>query len=184
MRLDRSTVPLWIAVTALLLAAASGRAASLRIGFIDSAKIFQGYRVAQEAQQQFDRQVQTWRAEAGEKENLVTKLRAELRDQGPILSALRRQEKEEGLQKAVGEYEKFVQDIWGPQGRAVQENERTTREVVNQIRAVVEKLAVEKGLEMVFDAAGGTIIYADRGLDLSADVVKELNARSPGAGAH
>jgi|SRR5688572_6125442 len=152
-------------------------AADTRIGFIDSAKIFQEYRLAQEAQQTFDRQVQTWRTEATEKERVVNQLRAEVRDQGPILSALKRQEKEEALQKAISDYETFVQDIWGPTGRAAQENERTTREVVEQIRAVVEKLAGEKGLDIVLDAAGGAIIYADRSLDLSAEVVQELNAR-------
>jgi outer membrane protein len=154
------------------------RGAETRIGFIDSAKIFQEYKLAQEAQQQFDRQVQNWQTEATEKEKSVEQLRAEVRDQTPILSALKRQEKEEALQKAIQEYERFVQDIWGPSGRAAQENERTTREVVEQIRSVVEKLAGDKGLDIVFDAAGGAIIYADRSLDLSAEVVRELNTRA------
>jgi outer membrane protein len=158
--------------------AAPGWAADTRIGFIDSSKIFQDYRVAQEAQQQFDRQVQNWRSEAAEKEKVVNQLRAEVRDQAPILSSLKRQEKEEALQKAIQDYESFIQEIWGPTGRAAQENERTTREVVDQIRSVVEKLAGEKGLDIVFDAAGGAILYADRSLDLSAEVVKELNART------
>ena len=57
----------------------------------------------------------------------------------------------------------------GPSGRAAQENERTTRQVVDQIRAVVEKIAGDKGLDIVLDAATGSIIYADRSLDLSAD---------------
>jgi outer membrane protein len=161
----------------LALLAVPARAADVRIGFIDSAKIFQEYKLAQEAQQQFDRQVQNWRTEAAEKEGAVNQLRAEVRDQGPILSVLKRQEKEEALQKAIREYETFIQDIWGPTGRAAQENERTTREVVEQIRAVVEKLAGEKGLDIVFDAAGGAIIYADRSLDLSPEVVRELNTR-------
>lgn len=168
----------WAALGLVLaLLAAPARAADVRIGFIDSAKIFQEYKLAQEAQQQFDRQVQNWRTEAAEKEGAVNQLRAEVRDQGPILSALKRQEKEEALQKAIREYETFIQDIWGPTGRAAQENERTTREVVEQIRAVVEKLAGEKGLDIVFDAAGGAIIYADRSLDLSPEVVRELNTR-------
>lgn len=160
------------------LGASPAWAADVRIGFIDSAKIFQEYRLAQDAQQQFDRQVQNWRSEAAEKENAVNQLRTEVRDQGPILSALKRQEKEEALQKAIREYEAFIQEVWGPAGRAAQENERTTREVVEQIRAVVEKLAGEKGLDIVFDAAGGAIIYADRSLDLSPEVVRELNTRA------
>ena len=175
----RGQVTRWTAVLALLLASMSSaaRAAATRIGFIDSAKIFQDYKLAQEAQQQFDRQVQNWRTEAAEKQKVVDQLRAEMRDQGPILSTVKRQEKEEALQKAIQQYEAFVQEIWGPTGRASQENERTTSEIVNQIRGVVEKLAGEKGLDIVFDAAGGAIVYADRSLDLSAEVVRELNER-------
>jgi len=170
----------WLTAVSLAMPAL---AAETRIGFIDSGKIFRDYKLAQEAQQQFDRQVQNWRNEAAEKEKVVTQLRAELRDQAPILSALKRQEKEEALQKAIQEYETFVQDIWGPSGRAAQENERTTRQVVDQIRAVVEKLAGDKGLDLVLDAASGTIIYADRSLDLSAEVVAQLNTQAA-QGAH
>lgn len=169
----------WTGALALLLASlpSPAGAADTRVGFIDSSKIFQEYRLAQEAQQQFDRQVQNWRNEAAEKQRAVDQLRAEVRDQAPILSAIKRQEKEEALQKAIQQYESFVQDVWGPTGRASQENERTTREIVEQIRSVVEKLAGEKGLDLVFDAAGGAIVYADRSLDLSAEVVRELNSR-------
>jgi len=169
----------WCGALVLLLAFAPllAWAAETRIGFIDSSKIFQDYKLAQEAQQQFDRQVQNWRNEALEKQRGVDVLRAELRDQGPILSGVKRQEKEEALQKAINEYENFVQEVWGPSGRASQENERTTREIVERIRGVVEKLAGEKGLDIVFDAAGGAIVYADRSLDLSAEVVRELNTQ-------
>jgi outer membrane protein len=172
----------WIAACGLMLAgslvvASSALGANARVGFIDSGKIFQDYKRAQDAQAQFDRQVQNWRNEAAEKEKAVNALRAEVRDQAPILSALRRQEKEEALQKAIQEYETFIQDIWGPQGRAAQENERSTREIVDRIRTVVEKMATDKGLDLVLDAAGGMIIYADRSLDMSADVVRELNSQ-------
>ena len=158
-------------------------AAGVNIGYIDSARIFQDYKDAREAQARFDRQVQGWRDEAGEKEKLVKQLREEVRDLSPILSSLKRQEKEEALQKAIAEHERFVQSIWGPQGQAAQENERTTREVVEQIRSVVEKLAGEKGLDLVFDSAGGVIIFADKNLDLTAEVVRRLNERSACGGA-
>lgn len=172
----------WLAVCGLLLAtslvtASSALGANGRVGFIDSAKIFQDYKRAQDAQAQFDRQVQNWRNEATEKEKAVNALRAEVRDQAPILSSLKRQEKEEALQKAIQDYESFIQEIWGPQGRAAQENERSTREIVERIRTVVEKMASDKGLDLVLDAAGGMIIYADRSLDLSAEVVRELNTQ-------
>jgi outer membrane protein len=159
-------------------------AADVRIGFIDSARIFQEYADAREAQQRFDRQVQGWRDEAGEKERAVKLLREEVRELSPILSSLRRQEKEVALQKAIQEYEQFVQNIWGPNGRAAEENKRSTQEVVTQIRGVVEKLAAERGLDLVFDAAGGFIIFADKSMDLTAEVLRQLNERSTRGGAN
>jgi len=178
----RPARPAWLGVgIALALAgtmACAAEAANLKVGYIDSARIFQEFKDAQEAQARFDRQVQGWRDEASEKEKAVKQLRDEVRDLSPILSSLKRQEKEEALQKAIAEHERFVQSIWGPQGRAAQENERTTREVVDQIRAVVEKMASEKSLDLVLDSAGGFIIYADKSLDLTGEVVRVLNERS------
>ncbi len=163
---------------ALLVSAPLAQAADLPFGYIDSARIFLEYKDAQEAQQRFERQVQGWRDEATEKEKSVQQLRQEVRDQAPILSALKRQEKEQALQRAIGEYETFLQDIWGPQGRASQENERATGEVIQQIRVEVEKLASERGIELVFDTASGFLIYADRKFDLTPDIIAALNARS------
>lgn len=153
-------------------------AADAKLGYIDSARIFQEYKPAQEAQQLFDRQVQSWRTESAEKEKAVAQLRAEVRDQGPVLSALRRQEKEEALQRAISDYERFIQDIWGPQGRAQQENEKATADIVAQIRGSVEKVAGEKGLDLVLDAAGGNIVYAAKSLDLTDLVLADLVARA------
>src|SRR5512144_417430 len=94
------------ALAACLLLAPAARATDVRIGYIDSARIFQEYSVAKDAQAQFDRKVEGWRAQSAEKETQVNQLRAEVRDQGPILSTLKRQEKEEALQKAISDYEK------------------------------------------------------------------------------
>ncbi len=156
-------------------------AADIRFGYIDSSRIFVEYKGAQEAQARFDRQVQGWRDEAVEKEKSVTQLRTEVKDQAPILSALKRQEKEAALQRAITEYEAFINDVWGPQGKAQQENERATGDIVAQIRTAVEKVASSKGLEVVLDSAGGFLVYADKTLDLTPDVINELNTMTPGA---
>lgn len=158
-----------------LLTAPVARAANLEFGYVDSARIFREYKEAQEAQARFDRQMQGWRDEAAEKERLVQQLRNEVRDQGPILSSLKRQEKEESLQRAISDSERFIQEIWGPNGKATQENERMTNEIVNRIRAVVEKLADERGLTLVLDAASGYLLFVDKSFDITADVLLELN---------
>jgi outer membrane protein len=130
--------------------------AQTRIGYVDSGRIWNEFKLAQEAQQRFDRQVQGWRDEAAEKEKVVTDLRKEVRDQSPVLSSLKRQEKETALQRAISEYETFIQEVWGTNGRATQENARATDEIVALVRRAVEKIAGSKGIDLVFDAASGS----------------------------
>lgn len=169
-----------LALAALLGGVLAARAADLRMGYIDSARIFIEYKEAQEAQQRFDRLVTGWRDEALEKERAVQQLRQEVRDQSPILSAMRRQEKEAALQRAISEYDAFIQDIWGPTGKAASENERATGEIVQRIRLAVEKVAGQKGLELVLDAASGYLVYADKSLDLTGEVLAELASTTSG----
>jgi len=167
-----------VALLATLAGAAAAPAADLGIGYIDSARIFTEYKDAQDAQARFDRMVTGWRDEALEKEKAVNQLRQEVRDQAPILSALRRQEKEAALQRAISDYDSFIQDIWGPTGKASTENERATGEIVQKIRLAVEKVASEKGLQLVLDSASGYLVYASKDLDLTGDVLTELAASS------
>lgn len=157
--------------------------AELRVGYVDSGRIFAEATMAKEAQQRFDRQVQGWRDEAVEKEKQVSQLRQEVADQSAILSALRRKEKEQALQSAIRDYEQFIQDIWGPTGRAQRENDAATSEIVNQVRLAVEKLAGERGLGLVLDSAAGFILYADRTMDMTVEVITELNTRSTTGGS-
>jgi outer membrane protein len=178
---SRSAGTTLAAALALLALAAAPLRAETRFGYIDSGRIFTEYAAAKEAQARFDRQVQGWRDEAAEKEKLANQLRAEVRDQSPILSTMKRQEKEEALQKAISDYERFIQEVWGPQGRASQENDRATADVVRLIRTAVEKVAGEKNLNLVIDATSGFIIYADKTLDVTTDVLAELKAGAQGA---
>ncbi|HEY6193633.1 MAG TPA: OmpH family outer membrane protein [Candidatus Eisenbacteria bacterium] len=173
-----------VGIVATLAGGTAPARADVRVGYIDSARIWAEYKDAQEAQQRFERQVQGWRDEAAEKEKAVNQLKAEVRDQGPVLSALKRQEKDTALQRAISEYESFVQDVWGPNGRAAQENARATDEIVQVVRRSVEKLASQKGLELVLDATGGFIIYADKSLNMTDDVLAELNANAASGSQH
>ena len=180
-RAQRALIALRFAAAAVLATLLAGPAAAqTRIGYIDSGRIWNEFKLAQEAQQRFDRQVQGWRDEAAEKERVVKQLRDEVRDQSPVLSQLKRQEKDTQLQRAISEYESFIQDVWGANGRATQENTRATEEIVALVRRAVEKVAGSKGVELVLDAASGFILYADKNLDMTNDVLAELQANAAG----
>jgi outer membrane protein len=155
-------------------------AQNVRIGFIDSQRIFNEYKSAQEAQDRFSREIQSWRQEADDRRRQVDELRNELKDQDPLLSEAKRLEKESALQKAVSDYDRFVQDFWGPSGKVQRLNDEITREVIGKVRDAVELLANRESYDLVLDAADGNVIFGVKSLDLTQRVLDELNKSTVG----
>ena len=117
------------ALVLMLLSAPEAGAQIVRIGFVDSQRIFEGYRGAQDAQERFTREITAWRTEADERRRALDVLRDELKDQEVLLSEAKKLEKETAVQRAVADYDRFVQEFWGPGGRVGRLNEEMTREV-------------------------------------------------------
>jgi outer membrane protein len=160
--------------------AGPARAQNVRIGFVDSQRIFNEYKSAQEAQERFSREIQSWRTEADDRRRQVDELRNELKDQDPLLSEAKKLEKESTLQKAVSDYDRFVQDFWGPNGKVQRLNDEITREVIGKVRDAVELLANREGYDLVLDAADGNVIFGVKSLDLTQRVLDELNKSTVG----
>ena len=89
-------------------------------------------------------------------------------------------EKESTLQKAVSDYDRFVQDFWGPNGKVQRLNDEITREVIGKVRDAVELLANREGYDLVLDAADGNVIFGVKSLDLTQRVLDELNKSTVG----
>ena len=165
---------------AFALFASPAWAQNVRIGFIDSQRIFNEYRAAQEAQDRFSREIQSWRTEADDRRKQVEEMRNELKDQDPLLSESKRLEMENALQKAVSDYDRFVQDFWGPNGKVQRLNDEITREVIGKVRDAVELLANREGYDLVLDAADGNVIFGVKSLDLTQRVLDDLNKSTVG----
>jgi Skp family chaperone for outer membrane proteins len=170
-----------IALAWSLVPAVPAHAQTIRIGFVDSQRIFTEYKAAQEAQDRFAREIQAWRTEADDRRKAVDVLRNELKDQNPLLSESARLEKESALQKAVSDYDRFVQDFWGPNGKIQRLNDEMTREVISKVRDAVELLANRQGYDLVLDAADGNVIFGVKSLDLTQQVLDDLNKSAVGA---
>jgi outer membrane protein len=164
-----------IAVIFLCLTSAGAAfGAELKIGFIDSERIFAEFKGVQEAQKQFDQDIQTWKAQATEMKSENDKLRGEIDSQRLMLSESKLQEKESELQGKIRAYEEFVQRIWGPNGELEQRNEQLTKPIIAKIRTVVDKIGMDESFSFILDAADGNIVFGNKALDLTDRVLEEL----------
>ncbi len=152
----------------------AGMGADLKIGFIDSERIFSEYAGTREAQQSFNREVQELTKTAREKKTEIDDLQRKLDSQGPMLSEAKRDEQNQALQKKIADYDAFVQKNWGPQGSVSKLNEQFLKPIVDRVHKIVTTFGSDEGYSIILDAADGNIIFGDRTLDLTDRVLEQL----------
>jgi outer membrane protein len=154
--------------------------ADLKIGFIDSDRIFESYSKTQEAQASFNREVQELSKTAREMKTLIDELEKKFDQQGPMLSDAKRDEQSAELRRKTSEYETFVQANWGPGGRISKLNEEYLKPIVDRVHAIVVEIGTQEGYSLILDAADQNIIFGDKLYDLTDRVLVALQDEDSG----
>jgi outer membrane protein len=152
----------------------------VKIGFIDSDRIFSDYAKTREAQESFNREVQELASTAREMKTEIDDLQRKLDQQGPMLSEAKREEQSKALQDKVSAYETFVQKNWGPSGEVSRLNEQFLRPILDRVHKILSGVAQDEGYSLIFDAADGNIVFGDRTLDLTDRVLGALRDEDAG----
>ena len=155
----------------------SALAQDIKIGYIDSIKIFAEYSETQEAERIYRQEGAVWPADKNRREAEIVRLREELTAQSLMLSEEKKQEKRLELEKKMQDYERFMQETFGDTGLAAQRNKELTQPIIDKINTILVDMAKERGLLLVFDVANADVVYADKTLDLSQAVLDKLNSQ-------
>jgi outer membrane protein len=150
-------------------------AQDVKIGYIDSIKIFADYRETQEAERLYRQEVEQWTAQKQRMEQEIVKLRDELQAQSLMLSDEKKAEKKLELDRKMSEYQQFMDETFGDEGLAAKRNKELTQPIVEKINKILEDLGKEQGYTIIFDVANANIVYADKTLDLTDVVLAKLN---------
>jgi outer membrane protein len=165
---------------ACLVLPGTGAGADLKIGFIDSERIFAEYAGTQEAQKSFNREVLELTKTAKEKKSEIDDLQRKLDAQSLMLSEAKRDEQNQVLQKKIADYDAFVQNNWGPQGQVKKLNEQFLKPIVDRVHKIVTTIGTDEGYSLILDAADGNIIFGERTLDLTDRVLDSLKKEDSG----
>ena len=106
--------------------------AELKVGFINSERIFAEYEGTKEAQERFNKEVAKWEQEATERQKEMKDLKDQLEKQSLLLSGERKKEIEDQLQAKMVEYQKFLAEKFGQDGEALKKNEDLTKPIVEK----------------------------------------------------
>jgi Skp family chaperone for outer membrane proteins len=114
-------------------------------------------------------------AEIQEKQKSLQTMQTKLQQGVSVMSDQARSQLEKDITKMSRELQSAQED-------AQQEQQQLTQDLQNEFQQklfpVVDAIAKEKGLHMVFSIADSGILWPDPGLDLTAEVIKRFDAAS------
>jgi outer membrane protein len=114
-------------------------------------------------------------AELAEKNKQAQALQTKLDQGGTVLSDQARGQTEKELEKLQRDIQFFQQDA---QNEINEMTQQLQAEFQQKLQPIIEQVATEKGLQVVFSIRDSGAIWANTGLDLSEEIVKRFDANS------
>ena len=151
-----------------------------KVAFFNPQVVFQSSADGRAAVTRVNALIQKKQTENADKAKLLQGNQQKLQTSGSVMNETARVQLEKEIEKQTKDAERFQQDAQAEINELQQE---VQNEFVKKLSPIVEALAVEKGLHLVFNAAESGIAWAAPGLDLTADVIKKLDANAKPAAA-
>lgn len=145
------------------------------IVYYDSNRVLESSKDLQDAQKNLENDINTWEQEIEEVENDIQELKDEYERKKLTLLESGRQE---ALQK-IAEMEELrddkIEEIYGENGRIINRNDELLQPIMEKLNAILEKIAVDNNYSMILDAASGAVGYAKNKLDITDDIIDEMD---------
>jgi outer membrane protein len=126
--------------------------------------------------------IQEWEkkktAELAERNKAAQALQTKLQQGGNVLSETARAQSEKELQKLQRELQALQEDA---QQERTELTAQLQGEFQEKLNPIIEQVATEKNLQVVFSVRDSGIVWAYSGIDLSAEVIKRFDAASKAA---
>lgn len=151
-------------------------AEDVKIGYVDSQRIFAEYQEYQDAQIKFDKDLENWNILGEQMKKEIEELKAELEGQSLILSAEKKKDKEDILIAKQDTLNQFLNATFGPEGKAERRMAELSKPVHDKILGIIERIAIENNYSIIFDVGTVNIAYAKKSLDITDDILIELAA--------
>lgn len=166
----------------VLAVAASGPVSAQQtptIVFLDSERLGQQAPSLQAARQQMEREMTRIESEAevelAPMQREFQRLVEEFQQQQAMMSTERRQQRQQELAQRQQQIQQRGQHF-EQQARA--KEAEILGPALERINEVIDQLRQERGYMMILDAAAGSVIAADPSLDITAEVLRRLNAQA------
>jgi len=162
-----------MALTSLTLFAAEVGNSSFRVGFVDLQKALQTVDAGKTAKSDLEKRVTAKRTELEKAQADLQKEAEAFEKKAALLSDTEKQKKQVELQKKFAELQKSASESQMDLQRTERE---LTKPLIDELRAIIEGIGREKGLQLVLEKNEGAVLYSQGGEDLTESVITKFNS--------
>lgn len=168
------------AAALLCLAAATTNAQNLRIGYVDSQKIFEGLPEAQKAQKELDAKLQVWQDSLETMSKDFQDQFEQWQSQQGMMSEDAKKTRQQELLKMQNDLQEYRARKFGQQGEAAALRAKVLQPLQDKVLKAIEDVAKDEKLSFVFDKIqdASILLFADAKFDFTFKVLDKLKRGS------
>jgi len=165
-----------IVITSFLIGNASYAIADkiIKIGYVDMQEALNVSEAGKKAKDVFKGEVDRMQKDLDKQQADLKKMNEELEKQAFLLSEETRAKKEKEYQEKLKNFKRFYQDS---QEKLQEKDAQLTRKIIIDLRKIIEEMGSAQGYTLIFEKNESSLLYADKGVDLTNEVVKKYNAK-------
>ncbi|MHB1845563.1 MAG: OmpH/Skp family outer membrane protein [Deltaproteobacteria bacterium] len=169
----RASLAIAIALAASLAAPALG--AEVRLGFVDLHRAVNEVADGRAAKAKLKKEYDLRQKELDEKQEEVKQMQSDLQSRGDAMSDEARRKAQQELDQKVIEVGRFYQ---GLQKELAEKEKSSLQGIFAKMNGIIQNIAQQEGLTMVFEKSDSTLLYAQPALDLTNELIRRYNSQA------
>jgi outer membrane protein len=147
---------------------------ALKVGVVNLQRALQESKQGQGARASLEKEFTEKRDKIEAERTALQKASEEFQKKSAVLAEKARQKQGGELQQRMAAFQELVQKSQSDiQGREAQ----LTKPILDGLRGMVADVAKKKDVELVVEETSGVLLYADKRVDLTDDVIKAYDAK-------
>jgi len=159
----------------LLMANVTLAVAADKFGYVDLQRVLLESNSGKVAKETISKKVQELKAQVNAKQDELKKLKGELENQGVMLTPDAKAQKEREYQQKLKDFQRFTKDS---QDQLQQQDSQFTHRILREVLDVVRAEGKKEGYTMILEKSESSLIYADKSIDMTDQVIKLYNQKS------
>lgn len=144
-----------------------------KTAYVDTTKLIQEYQEMKDVEAEFNKKSETVK---GELDSVASAFQAEVQDYQAKMNSMSQSQRQEIEQELMQKQQRLQQEQQQRGGTLRQESDDAIDSIVEKVKSYVEEYGKENGYTYIFGSnESANIMYAKDGLDITEEVLKELN---------